>query len=154
MDGVKVIDPPQYSFAWLVLAVGCVILICALVWGVLRLTRAFVERRAYRHRPSDHEALKAEFLRAINSIGERERSGEIPLRGAFRELETLMRGFVKRAEGVDVSTDSLNVLLGDARTAPVGRLIADLHPSSYSRYVRDDLTDSMRRARSVVRAWS
>ena len=65
-----------------------------------------------------------------------------------------MRAFVKRTEGIDVSTDSLRVLLADPSTEKVGRLIADLHPSSYSRDVREDLDSALHRARGVVRAWS
>lgn len=154
MDGVDIIDPPQYSVAWLILAFGCLLAIVTLSVLAVRLTRAEVEGRAYRRRPSDHEALKAEFLRAINSIGAREREGTLSLREAYRELEGLMRGFVSRTEGVDVSKDSLTVLLADPRTQEVGRLIVDLHPSSYSRETRGDFTTAMHRARGVVRAWS
>ena len=154
MDGVEIIDPPQYSVAGLILAAGCILAIAALTIVTLRLTRGLIENRAYRKRPSDHEAVKAEFLRAINAIGIREADGEISVRAASRELESLMRAFVKRTEGIDVSTDSLRVLLADPSTEKVGRLIADLHPSSYSRDVREDLDSALHRARGVVRAWS
>ena len=67
----EVIDPPQYSIAWVILAVLCLLVIAALIVGTLRITRAIEKRIAYRSRPSDLEALKAEFLRAVNDVADR-----------------------------------------------------------------------------------
>ena len=36
----EIIDPPQYSVAWLILAALCVLVIVALIVGTLRITRA------------------------------------------------------------------------------------------------------------------
>jgi len=153
-EGPQIIDPPQYSIAWLILAVLCVLVILALVLGTLRLTRSVVERAAYRARPSDIETLKAEFLRAVNDIGDRFDEGELDARAAHRELTGVMRRFVRRTTGFDVTSQDVATLLADARTRDVGRLVADLYEPEFARASERQLAESLRRARGVVRSWS
>lgn len=154
MDDLEIIEPPQYSFAWLILAVLCVLIILTLVILTVRLTRYILERRAYRGRPDEAEGLKAEFLRMINGAGERHDRGEVTARDAHRELEAIMRMFVTRTVGLDVRTQDAATLEADPRTRQVGRLIADIHVPGYARTSDAALHASMQRARAVVRAWS
>ena len=72
----EIVDPPQYSVAWVILAILCVLVITALVWGTLRITRSIEKRAAYSKRPSDVENLKAEFLRAVNRVADRHEAGQ------------------------------------------------------------------------------
>lgn len=150
----QVIDPPQYSVAWVILAVLCVLVITVLIVGTLRITRAVVERGAYRRRPSDVETLKAEFLRAVNDIGHRADDGDIDAREGHRELTGVMRTFVRRTTGFDVTSQDVATLLADPRTAPVGRLVADLYEPEFARASDRELETSLRRARGVIRSWS
>lgn len=153
-DGPKIIDPPQYSIAWLILAALCLLIIAALVIGTLRITRAIVERSAYARRPSDVETLKAEFLRAVNAVGRRLDEGEVDSRTAHRDLTAVMRGFVRRTTGLDVTSQDVRALLADPRTHDVGRLVADLQEPEFARASTREVEESLRRARGVIRAWS
>lgn len=153
-EGPQIIDPPQYSIAWVILAVLCVLVILALVLGTLRVTRGVVERAAYRARPSDVETLKAQFLRAINDVGDRFDDGELDARAAHRELTGVMRHFVRRTTGLDVTGQDVTTLRADARTRDVGNLVADLYEPEFARVSDHQLTASLRRARGVVRSWS
>ncbi|WP_259557147.1 hypothetical protein [Brachybacterium sillae] len=128
----QVIDPPQYSVAWLVLTVLCLLLITATVLAVLRLTRRAVERRAYAARPDDDQTLKAEFLRAVNDVADRHRAGELTTREGHHELTAVMRSFVRRTTGQDVTTQDVRTLRADARTREVGELLAELAEPGYS----------------------
>lgn len=154
MDGVKIIDPVQYSVAWLILAALCLILIVGLTLAALRLTRYVVERKAYRKRPDTLATAKSEYLRAINSVGERHEAGEIDAREAHRELESILRAFVVRVIGLDARRTTHSVLKADTRTAPVGAVIEHLHEPGYARDSSARLRDSMRQARAVIRSWS
>lgn len=153
MDGLEIIDPPQYSIAWLILAVLCAIVIIALIVALLRLTRWLVERNAYRHRPGARDALKAEFLRSINAIGDDVEAGNMTARDAHRELEAVLRVFVLRSEGLDIRREPLERVLADPRTASVGTLLARTHEAGYARESRTRLSESLHAARAVVRAW-
>ncbi|WP_114855319.1 hypothetical protein [Brachybacterium sp. YJGR34] len=150
----EIIAPPQYSIAWLILAVLCVVVIAALVLGTLRITRAIEKRIAYRKRPSDVEALKAEFLRAVNDIADRREAGELEDRAGHLELTGVMRRFVRRTTGNDVTSQDVPTLLADQRTRSVGELIRDLYEPDFARATDRELQDSVRRAREVIRAWS
>ena len=87
----EIIDPPQYSVAWLILAALCVIVVAALIVGTLRITRGIERRIAYRARPTDVDTLKAEFLRAVNDLADRHEAGELDAREGHQELTAIMR---------------------------------------------------------------
>ena len=150
----EIITPPQYSIAWVILAVLCILVIIVLIVGTLKITRAIGKRIAYRHRPSDVETLKAEFLRAVNDIADRHDEGELEARDGHHELTGVMRRFVRRTTGHDVTSQDLATLLADQRTRAVGELIADLYEPDFAKSSDRDLRDSVRRAREVIRAWS
>ena len=150
----EIITPPQYSIAWVILAVLCILVIIVLIVGTLKITRAIEKRIAYRHRPSDVETLKAEFLRAVNDIADRHDEGELEARDGHHELTGVMRRFVRRTTGHDVTSQDLATLLADQRTRAVGELIADLYEPDFAKSSDRDLRDSVRRAREVIRAGS
>jgi hypothetical protein len=150
----EVIDPPQYSIAWVILAVLCALVIAALIVGTLKITRAIEKRIAYRSRPSDIEALKAEFLRSVNDLADRHEAGELEARTGHHELTGVMRRFVKRTTGHDVTSQDLATLRADPRTRAVGELIGDLYEPDFALASDRELRDSVRRAREVIRAWS
>ncbi|MCT1866491.1 hypothetical protein M3B90_02975 [Dermabacter sp. p3-SID358] len=154
MGDLEIIDPPQYSIAWIILAVLCTIVIIALIVTLLRLTRWLVERSAYRKRPGAIDVLKAEFLRSINAIGDEVAAGDMSPRDGHRELEAVLRVFVLRSEGLDIRHEPLEKVLADPRTASVGNLLARTHEAGYARESRTRLSETMHAARSVVRAWS
>lgn len=150
----EIIAPPQYSIAWVILAVLCVLVILALIVGTLKITRAIEKRIAYRHRPTDLQALKAEFLRAVNDIADRHEREELEARAGHHELTGVMRRFVRRTTGHDVTSQDLGTLLADERTRAVGELIGDLYEPDFAMASERDLRDSVRRAREVIRSWS
>ena len=100
------------------------VVIIALIWGTLKITRAIEKRVAYRGRPTDAETLKAEFLRAVNDIADRHDAEQLGAREGHHELTGVMRRFVRRTTGHDVTSQDLATLLADPRTRPVGTLIA------------------------------
>lgn len=150
----EIIDPPQYSVAWVILAVLCALVITALIVATLRITRAVEKRVAFRTRPDDLESLKAEFLRAVNDIADRYDAGEIEAREGHHELTGVMRRFVRRTTGHDVTSQDLSTLLADQRTRAVGELIADLYEPDFAMASDRQLAESARRAREVIRRWS
>lgn len=153
-QGPTIIDPPQYSIAWPILALLCLLVIVALVFATLRITRRIEERAAYRRRPAETETLKAEFLRAVNDIADRHEAGELEARAGHQELTGVMRRFVRRTTGHDVTSQDVHTLLADPRTHDVGRLIGDLYEPDFAPSSDRELKESVRRARGVIRAWS
>lgn len=150
----EIIAPPQYSVAWVILAVLCLLVITALVVGTLKITRAIEKRIAYRSRPDDVDALKAEFLRAVNDIADRHEAGDLEARAGHHELTGVMRRFVRRTTGHDVTSQDMATLTADPRTRAVGTLIADLYEPDFALASGAVLTESVRRAREVIRGWS
>lgn len=150
----EIIDPPQYSVAWLILAALCVIVVAALIVGTLRITRGIERRIAYRARPTDVDTLKAEFLRAVNDLADRHEAGELDAREGHQELTAIMRRFVRRTTGHDVTSQDVGTLRADPRTREVGELIAALYEPDFAAAPDTALRDSVRRAREVVRRWS
>lgn len=150
----EIIAPPQYSIAWVILALLCLLVIAVLIVGTLKITRAVEKVIAYRRRPDEVEALKAEFLRAVNDIADRHEEGQLEEREGHHELTGVMRRFVRRTTGHDVTSQDLATLQADPRTRSVGRLIGDLYEPDFAKSSDRDLRDSVRRAREVIRSWS
>lgn len=150
----EIIAPPQYSVAWVILAVLCILVIVALIVGTVKITRAIEKRIAYRHRPSDVDTLKAEFLRAVNDIADRHEGGELEAREGHHELTGIMRRFVRRTTGYDVTSQDTGTLTADPRTRDVGQLIAALYEPDFAMASDTELRESVRRAREVIRRWS
>lgn len=150
----EIIDPPQYSVAWLILAVLCLLVIGALVLGTLRITRALAVRRAEKHRPDDVQALKAEYLRTVNDIADRHAAGAIAPREAHHELTAVMRRFVRRTTGLDVTAQDVAALERDPRTRDVGALIGRLYEPDFARVTDAEVSASVHDAREVIRRWS
>lgn len=150
----QIIDPPQYSVAWVILAVLCVLVIIALIWAVLRITRGIEQRIAFRARPSEVEGLKAEFLRTVNDIASRHEAGDLEAREGHHELTGVMRRFVRRTTGHDVTSQDLATLQADPRTRAIGELIGDLYEPDFAMSSDRDLEESVRRSREVIRRWS
>ena len=153
-EGPQIVDPPQYSIAWVILALLCVLVILALILGTLRITRAVVERAAYRQRPTDVEGLKAEFLRALVRIEDDVSSGRADARQAHRQITAVMRRFARSTTGVDITHQDLPTLVADPRTRPVGLLLSELYEPEFAASSQQQVATSLRRAREVVRAWS
>ncbi|GAA1293384.1 MULTISPECIES: hypothetical protein [Brachybacterium] len=149
-----IIAPPQYSVAWVILAVLCLLVITALIVATLKITRAIEKRVAYRRRPTDVDTLKAEFLRAVNDIADRHDAGELEARPGHHELTAVMRRFVRRTTGHDVTSQDTGTLTADPRTRDVGELIAALYEPDFALSTDAELRDSVRRAREVIRRWS
>src|SRR5699024_11476320 len=82
----EIITPPQYSIAWVILALLCVLVIIVLVVATLKITRAVEKRIAYRRRPDAVEALKAEFLRTVDDIADRHEDERLDSRAGQPEL--------------------------------------------------------------------
>src|SRR5699024_9738235 len=112
------------------------------------------KRIAYRRRPDAVEALKAEFLRTVNDIADRHEDEQLDSRAGHHELTGVMRRFVRRTTGHDVTSQDLATLLADPRTRAVGELIGDLYEPDFAMSSSLDVRDSVRRAREVIRTWS
>lgn len=161
LDGVmaeapapEIIDPPQYSIAWAILAVLCVVVIVTVVMTIARLTRRAVTRRAYAQGPTLQDGLKAEFLRAINELDQKVDVGELDERMAHQELTRVMRHFVRRSMNVDVRADTVTTLTAHPDTREIGELIGDLYEPDFAPVSTVPFAQSARRAREVIRRWS
>lgn len=150
----QIIDPPQYSVAWLILAVLCALVITALIWAMLRITRRLAVGRAYRRRPDDVQGLKAEFLRTVNDLADRHEAGQLDARAAHHELTAVMRRFVRRTTGLDVTSQDVPALLREERTREVGAFIGALYEPDFAPSTSAQVEESVRRAREVIRRWS
>src|SRR5699024_4185707 len=150
----QMIAPPQYSVAWVILAVLCALVINALIVATLRITRGIEKKVAYRGRPSDLEALRAEILRSVNDIADRLEAGANGSRDGHPELTGGMGRFRRRRTGHDVASQDLSTLLADQRTRAVGELIEDLYEPDIALSSDRQLSGSVRRAREVIRQWS
>ncbi|MGQ4495474.1 hypothetical protein ACUH95_00445 [Dermabacteraceae bacterium P13101] len=152
-EGDGIIAPVAYSPAWLILSFLLLAVVIASILLVKSLTYRYALRRALAGTVSDLEALKAEFLRATADVSARVAGGECTARRAHQELTGILRMFLLRATGVDVSSGSLAQVLADPRNRPVGEAIAWLYEPDFAADSDRQIEDSLRRVREVIRQW-
>lgn len=150
----EIVGPAQYSPAWTIFAVFLLALVVVVTWWLLRRTRRREEKRTLEAQIDAPGALKAEYLRAIDAVGEDVAAGEVSERAAHQRLTDVLRRFLRDAAGIDVGTADLELLLADPRTRGIGRVIARLYEPDFAREPDQDLADSLQMAREAVRAWS
>lgn len=153
MDGAEIIAPPQYSIAWTILAILCLLLAVAALVGLMMLSRWIVERAAWANRMRDEDAVKAEFLRSLSRLEERTGSEGLDPRAAHQELTALMRLFVRRTSGIDIDTEDTAALRQEPELEALADLFDRLAEPSFSAEPEQDVAESLRQAREVVRAW-
>lgn len=153
MDGAEIIAPPQYSIAWTILAILCLLLAVLALVGLVMLARWIVERTAWAHRMRDDDAIKAEFLRSLSRLQERTASTGMDPRTAHQELTALLRLFVRRTSGIDIDTEDTASLRTEPELEALADLFDRLAEPSFSADPDQDVAESLRQAREVVRAW-
>jgi hypothetical protein len=152
--GDEIVAPAQYSPAWTVFAVFLLALVALVVWWLLRRTRRREEKRTVAAQISSVDALKAEYLRAVDGVRDGVAAGRMTEREAHQRLTEILRRFLRDAAGVDVGTADLALLLADPRTRGIGEVIARLYEPDFARDPDQELGESVRTAREAVRAWS
>ena len=152
-DDPELVPPTQYSPAWLVLALLLFVVIAIVISLVIKRTYNRALHNAKKTELSDVDALKAEFLRATYEVEAMMNRGEVDSRGAHQELTHLMRRFIRRSTGIDVSMDDLYSLYADPETRELGAAIAWLYEPDFSPDSTTELKESLRRVREAIRAW-
>lgn len=153
MDGVEIIEPPQYSVAWSILALLCLLAIIGTLLAIRLVTRWAAERAAWAKRPTESDTVKAEFLRVLADLRRRFDAGEIGTREAHQELVALLRLFVRRTSGIAIDTEHLDAVRRDPELGRMGELIGRLYEPSFSLASSAQMDESLQEAREVIRAW-
>lgn len=151
--------PAQYAGWWLLVAVGILVVIVAVVWLILFLTRP--PRQAPEPAPEKPgtpveqlERLRADYLARIDDIERAHRAGELDAREVSGELSALTRGFVNEYTGVATPVMSLEEI-ADHRVHPalVHALAQYYYPSIFGEGEPADPAAGAAAAREVVTAW-
>jgi hypothetical protein len=145
-------DPYQGRWLWLGLGLaGLVLLWYGFVWWATRERRV---RRAREPVPG-RDALRADYLRQIDGVLRRARSGEVSDRRAHQQLSVLVRHFVQEVSGIAAPTMTLTDLTesGD-RLVTVAETVATLYPGEFGTHRAETLEGSAALARQVVTGWS
>lgn len=149
--------PDPYAARWLWIGIGIVGLVLAwyaVVWWVTR---------ARRQRPRDCgrglgvEQLRQEYLRQIETVVRRARSGAVTQRQAHQQLSVLVRHFVQEMSGIAAPTMTLTDLrqTGDReRLGTVAETVAALYPAEFGTHRAKTLDETAALARQVVSGWS
>ncbi|MGN6752318.1 MAG: hypothetical protein ACTHJJ_07155 [Intrasporangium sp.] len=145
-------DPYQERWLWVGVAlVGLVMLWYGFVWWATR-------ERPLRQVPGPGttiEALRRDYLRQIDAVLRRARSGDVSDRQAHQQLSVLVRHFVQEMSGIAAPTMTLTDLTesGD-RLVTVAETVATLYPGEFGTHRAETLEGSAALARQVVTGWS
>ncbi|MGV0810529.1 hypothetical protein ABQF34_01065 [Mycolicibacterium boenickei] len=149
-----VIGPTPYSPVWLWTALGLILLLCGWYAGVFVLTSP---RRAVRDLPL-LGAARAEFLRrrsarAVRTIGNRYRAGDLSAAPAGAELSREVRAFLHAATGVQAQYMQVDAIAGSA-AAPAAPILAELTDIQFNHRSTLDAGAISDTAEELIRGWT
>ncbi|HET8594513.1 MAG TPA: hypothetical protein VFM07_04645 [Intrasporangium sp.] len=148
--------PDPYEARWLWIGIGLfavVVIWYGFVWLVTR------ERRLH---PAPVpapgiDAVRHEYLRQIDAVVRRARSGEVTERQAHQQLSVLVRHFVQEVSGILAPTMTLTELTESGerqRLATVAETVAVLYPGEFGTHRAETLEDAAALAREAVTRWT
>jgi hypothetical protein len=103
------------------------------------------------------DAVRQEYLRQIDAVVQRARSGEVTDRQAHQQLSVLVRHFVQEVSGILAPTMTLTELTESGerhRLATVAETVAALYPGEFGTHRAETLEDAAALAREAVTRWT
>ncbi|OBB17179.1 hypothetical protein A5761_10260 [Mycolicibacterium setense] len=149
-----VIGPMPYSPVWLWTAIGLILLLCGWYLAVFALTS---RQRSVRDLPV-LGAARAEFLRrrsarAVRTIGNRYRSGDLSAAPAGAALSRELRAFVHAVTGVRAQYMQVDAIAGSA-AAPAAPILAQLTDIQFNHRSKLDAGTASDTAEELIRGWT
>lgn len=147
-----VTGPEPYARTWLWLAVLC--LIALMLWYAAVFVYTAPGRRTMPVLSTAREQLiKRRTARAIHTIVQRYRSGELAAPAAGAAVSTELRRFLHRSTGLRAEYMHLSAIANSelARATPV---LADLVDAQFNTASVVDIVDVSGRAEELVRTWT
>lgn len=148
-----VFGPSPYSASWLWLGLALLTLVIAWYVGVVVWTLPAHRLRSIPGVRSLHsKLLRRKFVRAIRSIDERHRAGELSASQASHEMSRTLRSFLHQATGTRAQYMHVEAIRsGDlAQAAP---LFAALNDAQFNTTSRVDLGEAGSTAEELIRSW-
>ncbi len=149
-----VIGPTPYALRWLWLAV--LLLLTVIVWyaGVFVVT---MPGRRIRSMPvlgaTRSGLLKRRSARAVRSIGDRYRAGELPAAAAAAALSRELRAFLQQATGVRAEYMQVEAIAA-SELASAATILTDLTDAQFNAGSTRDVGVASDSAEELIRTWS
>ncbi|OLT85624.1 hypothetical protein [Mycobacterium syngnathidarum] len=149
-----VIGPTPYSSVWLWTAIGLTLLLGAWYAGVFVLTSP---RRPVRELPvlgaARAELLRRRSARAVRTIGNRYRAGDLTAADAGAALSVELRGFLQAATGVPARYMQVDAI-ADSAAAPAVPILADITDIQFNHRSTLDAGVASATAEELIREWT
>lgn len=149
-----VIGPTPYSSVWLWIAIGLILVLCAWYGAVFVLT---APGRAVGDLPfigaARAEYLRRRSARAVRTIGNRYRSGDLSAGAAGAALSRELRAFVQAATGVRARYLQVDAI-ADSDAAPAAPILAQLTDIQFNHRSTLDAGTVSDRAEELIRGWT
>ncbi|MBU9767325.1 hypothetical protein FR943_26265 [Mycobacterium sp. TNTM28] len=149
-----VIGPTPYSSVWLWAAIGLILLVCAWYIGVFVLT---APRRAIRELPvlgaARAELLRRRSARAVRTIGNRYRSGDLSAAPAGAAVSRELRAFLQSVTGVQAQYMQVEAIAASdaAAAAPILVELTDIQFNHHSALDAGTVSDA---TEELIRGWT
>lgn len=97
-------------------------------------------------------SLKARYLRKLERLLMEVEQGKLEIREAYLKLSNIIRDFVEKVTGINVSTMSKKeVEKKDLKSLNI--LMDEYYPPEFSKYSKGDIINSIKRTMEVIRRW-
>lgn len=149
-----VIGPTPYSPVWLWVAIGLMLLLCAWYLAVFVLTS---RQRPVRELPllgaARVELLRRRSARAVRSIGNRYRAGDLSAQPAGAALSRELRAFLHAATGVQAQYLQVDAI-ADSAAGPAAPILAQLTDIQFNHRSTLDAGTASDTTEELIRGWT
>ncbi len=97
--------------------------------------------------------LKKKYLNKLARLLNKIENNQLDLREAYLGLSVIIREFIDKVAGINVSMMSKN----EAKKLDnnvIGELMEEYYPPEFSKYSKGDIINSIRKAMEVIRRWN
>lgn len=97
--------------------------------------------------------LRAKYLKKLEKLLMEVENGRIDIRDAYLKLSNIIREFIEKVTGINVSTMSKKEVENKG-LKPLNMLMAEYYPPEFAKYSKGDIISSIKRTMEVIRKWN
>lgn len=98
-------------------------------------------------------SLKTKYLRKLEKLLIDVKNGRIEIRDGYLKLSNIIRDFIEKVTGINVSTMS-KIEVEKIELKPLNMLMDEYYPPEFAKYSKGDIVNSINRTMEVIRKWN
>lgn len=146
----KELESP-FTYSWKLVII--LLIIIFFIVGILLFYKYLYPKFIKIFRKARVPSLKTRYLEKLMSLLKEVDENRIGVREAYFKLSNIIRGFIKKASGLNVLNMSKEEIKKNG-ILNLGELMEEYYPPEFSKYSKGDIKSSIERTMEVIKRWN